>query len=228
LARYSSISDQELIRACAENNDGAAWEAFVSRHKRAISLSIIRIAHEWGQTATEILDDLIQETFLKLYANQCCLLLQFTIHHPEAPVVGYIKTIAMNVTHDYFRILFTEKRGRGQIQQIPSDPEFEANMVPDNSHKAMERHILLNQIDQYATQCSSGIDQDRDLLIFRLHYRQGMSASAIAALPGIRLSAKGVESAIFRLTKQIRERIANTHLRKPEPDEKGFQSPESV
>lgn len=225
------MSDQELVRACAEDDDSAAWEEFVSRYKKPISLSIIRTAHEWGQTATEILDDLIQETFLKLYANHCRLLLQFTIQHSGAPVVSYVKTMAINVARDYFRALFTEKRGRGQIQQLPADSDCETNIVPDDSHKGMEQQVLLSQIDQCVIECSSGADQSRDLLIFRFHYRQGMSASAIAALPGIGLSAKGVESAIFRLTKQVRERIINMRLRKSTdltPDEKGFQSTESV
>lgn len=231
VARYSSMSDQKLVRACAEGDDSAAWEEFVSRYKKAISLSIIRTAHDWGQTATEILDDLIQETFLKLYANHCRLLLQFTIQHPEALVVGYIKTIAINVTHDHFRSLFTEKRGRGQIQQFPSDSDFETNILSDDSHKAMEQQVLLSQIERCVIECSSGADQDRNLLLFRLHHRHGMSASAIAALPGIGLSAKGVESAIFRLTKEVRERIVDsrsTNSAIAEPDEKGFQSPESV
>jgi RNA polymerase sigma-70 factor (ECF subfamily) len=225
------MSDQELVHACAEDDNSAAWEEFVSRYKKPISLSIIRTSHEWGQTATEILDDLIQETFLKLYANHCRLLLQFAIQHPEAPVVGYVKTMAINVTHDHFRALFAEKRGSGQIQQLPADSDFETNILPDNSYKAIEQSVLLSQIDQFVIECSSGTDKDRDLLIFRLHYRQGMSASAIAALPGIGLGAKGVESAIFRLTKLIRERIVDTRLRNSTnsgPDEKGFHSTESV
>jgi RNA polymerase sigma-70 factor, ECF subfamily len=231
LAPYSSMSDQALIRACAEDDDSAAWEEFVSRFKKAISLSIIRTAREWGQIATEILDDLIQETFLKLYANQCRSLLHFTIQHPEAPVVGYIKTIAINLTRDHFRALFTEKRGGGQMQQLPADSDYETNILPDHSHKVMEQQVLLSQIEQFVFQCSSGADRDRDLLIFTLHYRQGMSASAIAALPGIGLTTKGVESAIFRLTKQVRARIADTRLKTTTDlarDEKGFQSPESV
>ena len=225
------MSDRELIQACAEENDSAAWEEFASRYKKPISLSIIRTAHEWGRAATEILDDLIQETFLRLYSNQCHLLLQFAIQHPEAAVVGYLKTIAVNLTHDHFRASFSEKRGRGQVQQLPSDPDFETNITPDDAHKDMEQQILLNQIDQFVIECSSGACQDRDLLIFRLHYRQGMTASAIAALPGIGLGAKGVESAIFRLTKQVRERIADARFRKstdPELDEKGFYPTESV
>ena len=221
LARYSSMSDQELVRACAEDDDSAAWEELVSRYKKPISLSVIRTAHEWGQAATEILGDLIQETFLKLYANQCRLLLQFTIQHPEAPVVSYVKTIAINVARDHFRVIFTDKRGGGQIQQFPSDPNFEPKNVPGHSHKGMEQQVLLSQIDQCLVQCSSGDDKDRDVRIYRLHYWQGMSASEIATLPGIGLGAKGVESAIFRITKQIRERIAGTRLKKSTDSESG-------
>ena len=35
---------EELIRSCAESNDGAAWEEFVARFQRPISLSITRTA----------------------------------------------------------------------------------------------------------------------------------------------------------------------------------------
>src|SRR5579864_8958777 len=96
------MSAEDLIRACTELNDGAAWTELVARYRRPISLSIIRAADQWGQAPQEIVDDLVQETFLKLCADRCCLLLEFTVQHPEA-VAGYIKTIALNVARDYFK-----------------------------------------------------------------------------------------------------------------------------
>jgi RNA polymerase sigma-70 factor (ECF subfamily) len=219
------MSEQELIRACAEVDDNAAWEEFVSRYKRPISLSILRIAREWGQTPAEILDDLIQETFLKLYADKCRLLLQFTIQHPEAAVVGYIKTIAINLTHDYFRSLFADKQGGGQVQQL--DPELEPRTKPVDSRKVIEQPVLLGEIDRYLIHACSGSHKDRDLLIFRLHYWQGMSASAIAGVSGIILSAKGVETAIYRLTRLVREHIVGTRSDRTansEPEKKDFDS----
>src|ERR1700730_150094 len=44
LLRRSSMSVAELIRACAESNDGAAWEEFVARFQRPIGLSVLRTA----------------------------------------------------------------------------------------------------------------------------------------------------------------------------------------
>ena len=218
LARYSSISDQELVRACAEVNDDAAWMEFVSRFSKAISLSIIRTARDRGQTGREIVDDLVQEAFLKLYAGRCRLLLEFILRHPEAPVIGYIKTTAINLTHDYFRSLWADKHGGGHVQQF--DPELERKIKPVDSQKVIEQPVLLNQIEQCLEQACSGPDKERDLLIFRLHYRQGMSASMIAELPGIGLSAKGVESAIFRMTRLVREELARGRSEPGEPEEK--------
>ena len=44
----------------------------------------------------------------------------------------------------------------------------------------------------------------RDRLIFWMYYRQGFTAKAIAAIPSISLTVKGVEGVIQRLTGQLR------------------------
>ena len=45
---------------------------------------------------------------------------------------------------------------------------------------------------------------ERDRRIFWLYYRAGLKPAVIARMPGIGLSVKGVESAVFRLTKLVR------------------------
>ena len=79
LLRHSSMSGEELVRACAEGNDGAAWEEFVSRFHRPISLSIIRTAYQWGEIPQQVVDDLVQDIYLKLCANKCRQLLELDV-----------------------------------------------------------------------------------------------------------------------------------------------------
>src|SRR6202453_2293371 len=105
---------EELIRSCAESHDGAAWEEFVSRFQRPISLSIKRTACQWGKDPSQFVDDLLQETYLKLCADRCILLLEFARQHSGDAVLGYIKTIAVNVAHDHFKSLHSQKRGAGE------------------------------------------------------------------------------------------------------------------
>jgi RNA polymerase sigma-70 factor, ECF subfamily len=223
------MSVEELIRACAESNDSAVWNEFVSRYHRPIGLSILRTAHHWGVVSQPVVDDLVQETYLKLCANQCRLLRDFVSQHPEA-VVGYIKTIAANVAHDHFRALHSQKRGSGEPAQSLEDFEPEAPSINSGGPDAMEREILLREINLCLETCSKGPDQERDRMIFWLYYQQGMSATAIADLPTVGLTPKGVESAIFRLTRMVREQIASRRSQ-PEasvqPDEKGFRAAES-
>src|SRR5260370_33174536 len=64
------MSEEQLIRACAESNDGAAWDEFVCRFRRAISLSIIRTAYQWGQAPRQVVDDLVQESHLNFGADR--------------------------------------------------------------------------------------------------------------------------------------------------------------
>jgi RNA polymerase sigma-70 factor (ECF subfamily) len=229
LTRHSDISVEELILACAESNDGQAWQEFVVRFHRPVSLSILRIAHQWGSIPQQVVDDLVQETYLKLCANKCRLLRLFAVQHPEA-VLGYIKTIAVNVAHDHFKSLYSQKRGSGETAQLQEELDPQAQPEDLGGQAAMERQVLLKQIDRCLETCSEGPDQERDRLIFWLYYQQGMSAKAIAALPAVNLGAKGVESAIFRLTRLVREQLTGLRSQSsesPQTNEKGFRPAES-
>jgi RNA polymerase sigma-70 factor (ECF subfamily) len=227
LKPWSSTSAEQLIRACADSNNQDAWRELVARFHRPICLTVIRISRQWGSVPRHLEEDLVQETFLKLCADKCQTLLSFAIQHPDA-ISGYVKTVAANLVHDYFRSRNAQKRGAGQPEESMEDTTRSAKSRTLGGEEAMERQILLKQIDGFLEQCSFGPDQERDRLIFWLYYQQGMSAKAIAALPTVKLSAKGVESAILRLTRLIRERvIAFRSDDRPIRDKKGFQSAES-
>lgn len=229
LTRHSSMSAEELVRACAESNDSEAWEEFVSRFHKAISLSIIHTAQQWGAVSRQLVDDLVQETYLKLCADKCRLLRDFAVEHPEA-IQGYIKTIGANVTHDHFRSRYSQKRGAGRAEESLEELDPTAGAGSLGSPGTIERQILLKQIDQCLETCSVGPEQRRDRLIFWLHYQQGMSAKAISALPTVALTPKGVESAILRLTRLVREQMLNLRAKPTggtQPDRKGFRAGET-
>ena len=223
------MAAEKLIIACAESDDGAAWGEFVSRFHRPVSLSIVRTTNQWGGVPNQVIDDLVQETYLKLCADKCRTLRDFAVEHPEA-IAAYIKTIAANVARDHLKALYSQKRGSGEAAQSIENIEPRARSESLGGQDATEREILLNQIDRFLKTCSEGRYQERDRLIFWLYYQQGMSAKAIAALPTVGLTAKGVESAIFRLTRLVREQVAGLRSQTsvtPQPGEKGFRPAES-
>jgi RNA polymerase sigma-70 factor (ECF subfamily) len=209
VSRYSSMSVVELIRACAETNDDEAWEEFVARFQRPISFSIKHTACQWGMDPPQFVEDLLQETYLKLCADKCRRLLEFAQQHSDDAVLGYIKTIAINVAHDHFKSLYSQKRGAGETDQWLEDFEPAAQSGSPGGSEAMERQVLLKQIDRLLQNCAVGSNQERDCLIFWFYYLQGMSAKAIAAVATIKLTAKGVEAVIFRLTRCVQEQLGD-------------------
>ena len=206
------MSAGELIRACAESNDAEAWSEFVARFQRPISLSIQRTACQWGKDPSQFVDDLLQETYLKLCADKCRLLLEFAEKHPDGVVLGYIKTIAINVARDHFKSLHSQKRGAGETDQLHEDFDPAAQRGSFGGPDALNREVFLKQVNDQVQDCAAGANQERDCLIFWFYYLQGMSAKAIAALATVKLTAKGVEAVIYRLTRCVREHLGNSGM----------------
>src|SRR5713226_3519523 len=197
--RYSSLSLKDVVCLCAGPRDDEAWEEFVCRVGRPISLTIMRMASRWEKPSRSVVEDLVQITYFKLWEDRCRLLCDFAIQHPEA-ILGYIKKTAANATHDYFR------PRRPHVYMIDIDPE---------GPERIDFRVLLKEIDEHLKHCVTVPDHKRDRTIFWLYFRRGMSTKEIASLPTIGLSAKGVGSVIERLKHCLRERI----LRSPADSE---------
>jgi RNA polymerase sigma-70 factor, ECF subfamily len=192
--RYSSLSLKDLVCLCAGPLDDEAWEEFVSRVGRPISLTIMWTASQWGERSRSVVQDLVHDTYIKLWKDSCRLLRDFAIQHPDEAILRYIKKTAANTTHDYFR-----KHGAARYRMIDN---YDATIDID-----LNFTVLLKEIDEHLKHCLIAPDHERDRTIFWLYFRRGMSTKEIASLPTIGLSAKGVGSVIERLKHCLRERI---------------------
>jgi hypothetical protein len=127
--------------------------------------------------------------------------------HPDASY-AFIKVLTANLVHDHFRVSRSQKRG-GAASTISIDAKGTAELSGSFVNSTiLERNVLLQQIDACLRTILPGPNADRDRKIFWLYYRGGLTSHAIGSLPNIGLGEKGVESIILRLTRQIRERLA--------------------
>jgi RNA polymerase sigma-70 factor, ECF subfamily len=205
---YSVLSTEELVKACAESGNAQAWEEFVRRFHKVIASTVSRIARRNQETRPQIIVDLIQDTYLKVLANDRRLLREFKSQHPDA-FYGMLKVTAANVARDYFRARRDQKRGSGMAEQDVADVE---SFVPDSHGSGpseMEREVLMGQVDRVLVAVSSP-SAARDREIFWLYYRQGFTAKAIADITPFELTTKGVESILFRLARQVRAALVES------------------
>jgi RNA polymerase sigma-70 factor (ECF subfamily) len=204
--RYSSLSLKDIVCLCAGPSDNEAWEEFVSRVGRPISLTVMRTASLWGEPSRSMVEDLVQATYLKLWEDGCRRLQDFAVQHPEA-ILGYLKKTAANVTHDYFKHRRSQSSGGERPHVSTSDVDLAAAQEAHGSQERIALGLFLCEIDDWLKRGLTGSDQERDRTIFWMYFRQGMSTKEIASLPTIGLSAKGVGSVIERLKQHIREQI---------------------
>ncbi len=202
-----ALSADDLVRACAQGGDSAAWEEFVRRFHRLIATVVLRVARRWDAgPSPNVIDDLVQDTYLKLCADNCQMLRNFQPRHPDA-FYGYLKVVAANLARDHFKAQMSAKRGAGVVT-VTDDSALDPTTTPRAPEEDPERRILLKEVYAALHRRVQGPHLQRDLQVFRLYYREGLTATAIAALPFIGLSAKGVESTILRLTRMLREEMA--------------------
>ena len=197
---YQAQSNEQLLRTCAASNDAAAWEEFLRRFQPLIATVIFRVAERWGQASSGLVDELVQETFLKLCRNGSKALKDFHPEHDGA-VYGFLKTVAMNVAIDHFR----SARAANSTETIE-----EHASLPSTAKEDPDTAVLLSQVDGALRRNTSGQTRDRDRMVFWLYYRHGLTARAIAAVPSLGLTVKGVETVIFRLTKAIRKELGGS------------------
>lgn len=218
----------ELLRLLEECLSAPAasperWEIFVSRIHGLIAGMVARTLRQSGAAPSpERVDDLVQDTYVKLCEHNLAALRRFRGNRPEA-LVAYLRTVACSVTRDHLRASVTEKRGSGRVDAL--DDQVAAHVVQLRADPASpDRQILFTQIDRWLASDAHAGATRRDRWIFWLYYRYGLTTRAIAEIPAVGLSAKGVESTIFRLTRAVREMFGQSFVGAGEGNDAGTAS----
>src|SRR5713101_5738809 len=142
---YRTAPVSDLIRACVDGK-AAAWQDFIRRFNRIIAITSYRAGRRWGEDSPEVVDDLTQETYLKLCADGARVLLEFDSPHPDA-IFAFLKVVTANAANDYFKRRRAGKRGGSQVDEPLEDAERTGSAEGPASSASMERAVLLNEVD---------------------------------------------------------------------------------
>jgi RNA polymerase sigma-70 factor, ECF subfamily len=204
----SEISSTELSRLCVEAGNPDAWQEFIRRFQKPIALTVLRTCRLWGVYSQSVVDDLVQDTYLRLCADRCKILRNFV---PDAdcadPLAALVKSIAANVAHDHFRNRKAQKRGGDRTNVTLEAPNEKALSDLWSGAQELERDIQIREIERTLHAAPDTSISSTERLVFRLYFRQGMTASAIATVPSLKLSTKGVESAVHRVKDYLRSQL---------------------
>ena len=203
----SRTSVNDLAKACAHSANAAEWEDFVVRCMPLASLVALRTSRMWvSDPSPATVDDIVQETFLKLCDQERRILREFQ-PRGEDSFLGLLRIVAASVANDHFRRIYSTKRGGKVVTMALMDDDAQTALDGPRPAAQMQQSALLAQLDE-KLRSAPEIIPERDRALFWLYYRQGYTAEEIARLHAAGLTAKGVESAIRRVTNWLKEEIS--------------------
>ncbi len=138
------LSLYELLHwSLKTHSDESLWTEFIHRSQPIIAGTIIKIMRRWRKPSPVLIDDLVQEVYLKLCANNFKVLRQFVCLHEDA-LYGFLKVVAANTVQDHFRSARSQKRGNGR-QDEHLDPSTMIAVKPSGTFQAEEMCIFAGQ-----------------------------------------------------------------------------------
>ncbi len=207
MASPLSLSSEDLVKACVGPGDESAWTEFIRRFQPLIAKVVSRTARRnWPQAPPHLVDDLVQETYLKLCADDRRLLRQFQPRHQDS-IFGFLKVVAASVVLDHFKAELAGKRDATQTEALVDPGPVDRLTAGRRGGLSLEDKITLRQFDDILGKHYTGGVLIRNRAIFWFHHRHGMTAQEIASIPGIKLNTKGVETALRRMKQLIQSHI---------------------
>jgi RNA polymerase sigma-70 factor, ECF subfamily len=192
------ISIRDLLNLCLSSDGQEHWREFTRRTQPLIASVIINTIRRWKEPSPSLVDDLIQDTYVKLFASDRKALRSIKNDY-ENTIFGYLKVVASNVVRDHFR------QPINKVEEIElSDPVLPPG--PDG-HERLEFAHRKEKVQAVLETLSSSETYKRDVAIFWFFYEQGYTAKEISMLANMGLTVKGVEAVLFRLTRCLRERL---------------------
>jgi RNA polymerase sigma-70 factor, ECF subfamily len=200
----TDLSAGELLRLCLNRPSEEAWMEFTSRCHPVIAGNVARIAAQYGCNTAAVVEDIIQDVYVKLCDGNCRILRGFRDVREDG-LYAFLKVVSANVARDRCQSMTALKRGAGKVVSLST----ENHSVPVNDAFAsrLEHNALLQRVEAALAHCAAKETATRDQSIFWLFYRQEFTAREIAAIPAFALTAKGVESLLRRLVHCVRSEM---------------------
>jgi RNA polymerase sigma factor (sigma-70 family) len=219
------LDSVELFRICTvERENSDAWSEFLNRYGKKIKYCInkalrrtggmVSYQNGWSVSAGMQQSDLFQNVIMRLVENDCAVMKRF-YGNSENELLAYLAVICRSCVLDALRQNNALKRGSAFIEGEESmDESVCANWI--HSHSEIETKILACELMDFINNSASLPSEpnyNRDRLVFKLHFLDGLSYNQISQCKGINLSKAGIEKLLKRLVVQARNLAAGSNSR---------------
>lgn len=193
----------ELFRSCARDlRNTELWDAFYARFKRKILLYLLRAFRMMGGNSDQFVrysDDWMQDVFTKLVQNDGRVINSFR-GTTENSIYAFLCSIALSIVADDLRAKGAVRR-RAQLISLEQAHDSAAAVNPDDRRLAAALKLI--DLEKVLQSGDESKNPERDLLIYKLHFVEGLSAREIASIPSLKLTTSGAEKVVGRVKNRL-------------------------
>jgi RNA polymerase sigma factor (sigma-70 family) len=154
--------------------------------------------HEFLQHA----DDWVQEVFAKLVKNNGRVIRSFR-GLTDVSVNAFLASIAVSTVADQRR---SQRANRRRTQLVSFEDVQEASLPHGRADSTVSALIDLIDVERALKEDEESKNPERDLLIFQLHFVEGLTPREISSIPGFKLTTSGLEKVLNRMKNRLARR----------------------
>jgi RNA polymerase sigma-70 factor (ECF subfamily) len=184
------MEEKELLEGCIAR-DEKAWKHFLHTYDRCIYGAILSLLGKFSIHESEVADDIFASVIEKLLVKDCAALRRFKWN---SKLSTWLVSVARNKTYDYLRGL---KRRPNVSLDAPIDEDSKLeDVISDDLDLDRDIEVRLT--------VGEALDMvpDKDRLILKLYYIEGMKEKEIGEL--VDLSVDAVSARKSRALKKLR------------------------
>lgn len=216
------LTVHELLTQCMRRPpDEGAWREFVHRYHGAIRASVAKTFHlrasqesdRRAQFPEDLIEDLVQAVYLRLVEEGNRALDRFQGEH-ENSIFQYLGIIAVNVVRDYFREARAQKRPKlsfslDELLENTGEGGVLRNAITGINEGTVDS-VTMEDLEGALKRSVSRRHSDRDALIFKLRYYEGLTLEEIKKALALDISPIGIGSILNRINGKLRMRLVQS------------------
>ena len=216
------LTTDELLNRCSKRPaDEDAWEEFVRRYHHVIRNNVVKTFNLMALRETErrrqfpqhSIDDLVQAVYLHLVKQNNHALDRFRGRYEES-IYRYLSVISINVVRDHFREIRAYRRPKISFSLDDLLQNAAERGIPDalcdiggEPTGSGKQKITMEDIDSALKKVAVRKHRDRDILIYKLRYLDGLTLEEIRNVLGLEMSSYGIGSLVSRMNERLRQRL---------------------
>jgi len=214
----------ELIARCSVRPvDEDAWQEFVRRYHTTIRTAVLKTFRGKSreepdrreQFPDDTAEDLVQAVYCRLVDHRSQALQRFKGRHDNS-IYQYLMMISVNVVRDHFREMKALKRPKityslDEILAADGTAALyaERTRVEAALPAGADAIYTMEEIENALKKAVGWKNRDRDMLIFKLYYFEGLTLDEILTLLDLGITAVGVNSILNRIARRMRLLLAS-------------------